>query len=214
MARPPAGNVLPKLRKLARLAADLRRGGNAPVTRLTTLKSLCREPALANRFVTRLARKSLERVKRGKRRSGRLSPKTARAHQALMAEALDEMEAYIENPGEADRPRLWELLGRMRAEQNDYQPIPFGAVRLIHDWDLLLVENALHCLLEPHAAGYWAYHMARDYAERYDSHSPNGLVRASASLLQEIVDFLGDLLGVDPSPPPAPVKRGKKSSPK
>ena len=36
-------------------------GGNAP----TSLKSLCQDPAIANRFVTYLARKTLERVEQG-----------------------------------------------------------------------------------------------------------------------------------------------------
>ena len=44
-----------------------------------------------------------------------------------------------------------------------------GAVRLVHDWDLLVFENALNCMTYPaHAAGHWAYQLARDYAERYN----------------------------------------------
>ena len=52
MPRPVPPDVLTRVRKLAQLAADLRRGQGFQVTRLTSLKRLCQDPAVANRFVT------------------------------------------------------------------------------------------------------------------------------------------------------------------
>ena len=52
MAEHVSREVLNKLRKLAQLAADLRRGESFEVTRLTILKSLCKEHSTPNRFVT------------------------------------------------------------------------------------------------------------------------------------------------------------------
>ena len=60
---PVPRDVLLKVRKLAALPAEARRSRWAlRVTRLTLLKGLCREPAVANRFVTYLARKTVGRV--------------------------------------------------------------------------------------------------------------------------------------------------------
>jgi hypothetical protein len=206
-------DALPKVRKLAQLADELRRGKRFEVTRLTSLKSLCREPDLANRFVTFLAGKTLERVEQGEGRSSPRDTAKARAHREMMAEALGEMEGWMQRPTESHRDRMRDLLGRMRDEQNEYQRISFGAVRIITDSDLLLCEYALHCLLGlPHEAGYWAYQTARHYAERYQSSFPSGLVPNSAPLVQDIVDFWANILGVDPAALIGPAQSARQAS--
>jgi hypothetical protein len=211
MAEALPRDVLDKVRKLSALPGEARHSRWAIAsTRLTTLKGLCREPDVANRFVTYLARKTLERVAAGRRRAEGLPRETARAHRELMAEALDEMEGWLRSPTEARREHLWDLQRRMEAEQNDYERIKWGAVRLIRDADLLLFEYALRCLLGPEAAGHWAYQTARHYAERYDPRRGTGLIPESASLVQDIVDFWASHFGIDPSAPPAAAVRGTK----
>src|SRR5262249_22986112 len=116
-------DLLPKVRKLAQLAAELRRGQGFNITRLTSLKSLCQEPEVANRFVTYLARKTVGRVKKGKTRADRMSPEKKAAHRQMMAAALEEMEAWNVAPTEAGRHQLWELSHQMREEQNEYKHI-------------------------------------------------------------------------------------------
>jgi hypothetical protein len=191
--------VLRKVRKLAQLPEEARQCRFAvSVTRLTVLKSLCREPDVASRFVTSLARKTLERVEREQGRSAHRGTPEDLAHRRMMAEALAEMDAWSREPTEARKQRLWDLLRRMQGQQNKYQNIKWGAVRLINDWELLLFEYALRCLLNPpHEAGYWAYQMARDYAERYDSRHGTGLIPASAPLVQDIADFWIEEFGLD-----------------
>src|ERR1035438_1659208 len=147
-----------RIGKLAQLAADLRRGEHFPITRLTILKRLCQEPAIGNRFVHYLAQKTWERVKQGKGHSQHRGRRKNLPHQQMMIEALEGMEGWLQKPNEALRQRLRELLRRMEVEQNEQKPVPFGAVRIIHDWDLLLIEDALRCLLDnPQAAGHTAY---------------------------------------------------------
>ena len=87
---------------------------------------------MANRFATFLARKTLEHVQAGRRQADRLPPATARGHREMMAEALDEMEGCLRSPTEARRERLLDLRERMVAEQNEYERIKSGSVRLIH----------------------------------------------------------------------------------
>ncbi len=195
----PSPADLDRIRKLTRLCDESResRWGCA-VTRLTVLKGLCQDPDRAHRFVVYLARKTLKRVKAGKGRSGKARTAWQRAHRQLMTEALAEMDAWMRRPTDAQRHLLLELLGRIRDEQNEYKRIKWGAVRIIRDWDLLMFESALHCLLDQsQEAGGWAYQMVRDYAERSDSYHSGGLTPSSVPLLQDIVDFSRDTFGLD-----------------
>jgi hypothetical protein len=206
-----APDVLRKVRKLVLLPQEVRQSRWAvSVTRLTTLKSLCRDSEAANRFVTYLARKTLERIKQGKGRSAHPDTPAQRVHRQLMTDALHEMEAWSRQPTEGRRQRLWDLRAQIRNQQNEYENIKWGAVRLVNDWDLLLFEYALHCLLHPpDEAGYWAYQVARHYAERYQSSQGTGLVSSSIPLLQDIADFWTQELGLDPESITAPAKTRK-----
>ena len=116
--------ALIRIRKLAQLAADLRRGDHFEITRLTILKSLCQEPDVANRFVHYLAQKTWERVKHGKGHSQHRGKRKNLAHQQMMIDALAGMDGWLQLPNEKHRQRLRELLYRMQDEQNDQKPIP------------------------------------------------------------------------------------------
>lgn len=210
--------VLTRVKKLALLPGEIKQSRWAVAsTKLTTLKSLCREPEVANRFVAYLARKTLERVRQGKGRSSHLDADVQRVHQELMTEAMAEMESWLKQPSEPRRRRLLELQERMRSRQNEHKNIPYGAVRLIHDWDLLVFEKALNCMLHPaHAAGHWCYQLARDYAERYNPSEGTGLISTSLPLVQDIVDFWLQEYGLDLDMLTAPAreKKMKKEPPR
>jgi DNA-binding MarR family transcriptional regulator len=183
--------ILRRVHKLLRLPGEIRQSQwSISVTRLTIIKGLCWEPGAAHRFVTYLARKTLTRVEGGKGRSPHPRTPTNSAHKRMMAEALAGMEAWQRHPTEARRERLREFLWQMREEQNEYQRIKWGSVRIVTDWNLLLFEYAMQCLLGPEAeTGYWAYQTARHYAERYDSRYGTGLIPESVPLVQVIADF-------------------------
>jgi hypothetical protein len=124
-----------------------------------------------------------------------------------VSEALEEMEAWQRRPTEGRREALRDLLGRRREEQNEYRNIAWGAVRIINDWELLLFEYALRCLLDPPSeAGDWAYQTARHYAERYDSGHGTGLTPASAPLVQDVADFWMQEFDLTPEALAAPAK--------
>lgn len=209
--------VLARVKKLALLPNEIKQSRWAvSITKLTTLKSLCKEPEVANRFVAYLAHKTLERVGQGKGRSSHLDADVQRVHRELMTDAMAEMEAWLKQPGEERRRRLIDLQGRMRSQQNEHKNIPYGAVRLIDDWDLLVFENALSCMLHPaHAAGHWCYQLARDYAERYNPSEGTGLISTSLPLVQDIVDFWLQEYDLDQEALTAPAsqKKVKKEPP-
>jgi hypothetical protein len=49
----------------------------------------------------------------------------------------------------------------------------------------------------PEDAGFWAYHAARAYAERYDPQYGTGLIPESAPMMEEIVRFWSEYYGVE-----------------
>lgn len=212
--------ILQKVRKLTQLPDEVRNARHAvSVTRLTVLKSLCQQQDVANRFVTYLARQTHERLERGESRSRRPTGATDTAHREMMSQALTDMEAWQRKPSEERRRSMSNLLVRMRAEQNEHKNIPFGAMRLITDWELMLFEHALRCHLNPpHEAGTHVYQMARDYAERYDPSCGTGLIPASAPLIQDIADFWRNELAITEENIATPDRdnrsRGKESSAK
>lgn len=187
----PPRDVFLRLRKLAGLPEEIRDSTWAvSVTRLTVLKSLCRQPDLANRFIAHLARKAFEHGSEETGRSSHPATPSELSHRQMMLDALEGMATWQRTPTEKVRQTLSELLGRMRAEQNEHRNIPFGAVRLITDSTLLLVEYALAChLAHEREVGTWAYQTARQYTERYESSRGTGLVAASIPFVQDVVDF-------------------------
>src|SRR5262249_17693705 len=132
----------------------------------------------------------LERVRQGEGRSSHPDTDQQRLHQEMMTDALAEMDAWLAEQTDERRGCLWDLLGKMRQQQNESRSVAWGAVRLINDWELLLFEYALNCLVHPaDEAPYWAYQTARHYAERYDPSQGTGLISTSAALAQDIADF-------------------------
>jgi hypothetical protein len=82
------------------------------VTRLTILKGLCQEQAVAYRFVIYLARKTLEHVRQGKGRFSHPDNDAQRFHRKLMTDALEAMETWLQNQDEVGKARLRDLLTR------------------------------------------------------------------------------------------------------
>jgi len=200
MVEPIPDDVLTRIRKLVQLASDLPKSKwRCETTRLTILNGLCKDPATANRFVVFLARKLVHRGTQELKSTSYLPPDVAIVHRQIMIESIAAMESYIQSPKETNKQRLQELLERMVAEQNEYKRVPWTTARIIHDSGLLLVEYAIHCLVDPDNAGYWAYQTARHYAERYDPSYGTGLIPKSALLVRDIADFWTELYGVEPN---------------
>jgi len=107
----------------------------------------------------------------------------------VVNEAIRHMERYLEHPikEEADLVRAW--LSDVRAVQNTYRNQAWGSVRIIHGTEVLMIEYALSCLLQPTASSDWGYRIARQYAERYHSRYGTGLIPESAPMVEDIADF-------------------------
>jgi hypothetical protein len=176
--------------KLAARARALREGTETFffVNCLTGLKSLCRDPQTAARFVLYLAEQTQEKMNTAVR-SRYISEADWARYQALVAEAIAGMRDYLEAPNTDNLSVLRDVLFRSIKMQDEYERQKYGPVRIVHSRDLLVVENALRCIVSSDEAPYWAYQAARWYAERYDPHYGTGLIPASAPLLEDMVRF-------------------------
>ncbi|MGF1581397.1 MAG: LexA family protein [Gemmataceae bacterium] len=178
--------TLEKIRKLARIPVEIREAPfkHCEITRLTSMKTLCETPEMANRFALYLTERTVQRVEQKQERSQKESD-----HLDMMRQALSKMAEWIEMAKEEYRKPLRDLLFQLVNEQNEHRRVKSNVVRMITDSDLLVVEYALRCFVRPDESGYWAYQTARHYAERYNPSYGTGLIPESIPLVEDIVEF-------------------------
>jgi hypothetical protein len=188
MRQKPPRAILSKVRQLAQIARELSEGANFSITRLTTLKSLCEDPEVAARFAVYLASHTSQRVNKISS-PPHLSNSDWKMHNELVERAVERLGNYVERPSDSKREALRELLRELESVNHEYKPIPYGTTRKIRNRYVLIAEEAVQCVLSPYSAPSWAYHLARDYTERYDPRYGTGLIPESAPLVMNIVDF-------------------------
>jgi hypothetical protein len=94
---------------------------------------------------------------------------------------------YEISAAQLNRATVTELHHRLRALPNEYQKQKLGAVRTVHDRNLLMVEQGLTIdLLHPHLPSH-GYKLAETYREHYDTPYGPGLSGPSRIRLGEIV---------------------------
>ena len=180
--------VVPKIRQLARIARALHEGASFNMTRLTTLKSLCGDATAAARFAMHLAQLTYRRM-RDRACPAHLDPEKWEYSLQVVDESLRQLQRYLEHPTEenADLVRAW--LSDVRKLHDCYVHQVWGPVRSIDSTEVLLIAYALSYLLQPTVPADWGYHLARQYAERYDPRYATGLIPESAPLVEDIADF-------------------------
>ena len=180
--------VAPKIRRLGKLATELQEGNHFNITRLTSLKSLCEDANVTAQFAIHLAKLTYRKM-RAQERPAHLDAEKWEYFNQMVHESIRQMERYMANPteDEADLVRLWR--SDIRALQSEYRRQAWGPVRIIENSEVLIIEQALSCILEPSASADWGYRIARQYAERYNSRYGTGLIPESAPMVEDIADF-------------------------
>lgn len=107
---PPRDDVQ-RIRKLAGLPDEIRQSRFVAVTRLTILKSLCRESEVAHRFVVHLARRTFDAMEQPKSAQ---PTATESSHRQMMVQDLEGMDAWLRSPGENTRRTCPSSTARMR----------------------------------------------------------------------------------------------------
>jgi len=182
--------IVKKIRTLAQIADDLRHGKDFSITRLTLLKSLCSGSEDTATFALHLAKKTQQAMKvHGRPRY--IKPAAWQRYQGLANKGVRGMVGYLSSRTRQRESRLHELLQEIQDEQNEFEHQRWVTVRIIHSMELLVVETALECVLSPWGSSELGYVIARQHAERYDSRYGNGLIPASAPLVEDVAEFWG-----------------------
>ncbi len=181
----------PQVRKLAETATALREKTSTyfSITRLTSLKSLCKEPSTAAQFGFHLAERTFEKVQNAPC-PGYTEPPDWHRYQVLIAECVAMMKKYLRKPTGNNLSALREMWRKVESVQTYTGKEIWGhPIRSIHSREVLVTEDALQCMISPEAVGFWAYQTARDYTEQYNPHYGSGLIPESVPMLEDIVSF-------------------------
>ncbi|MBM4046209.1 MAG: hypothetical protein FJ279_13945 [Planctomycetes bacterium] len=156
--------------------------GHAELTRLTVLKRWFERPERLAAFAIWVATRAVSRKGKARGPAGKLF----REARSLLADV------DLHAPS-VDRGAAEQLYDRLRAFQNEYQRQRWGPVRIIRNWDLLLVEQALEIHLWHQDSPAYGYKLAANYCEHFDSRYGPGLSGPSRARIREIVAFMLDI---------------------
>jgi hypothetical protein len=123
--------TLVKLRKLSATAEGLQNGEDYPITRLTTLKSLCVDLKCAAWFALHLAKFTAAEAARCARPQP-VEVTAWRTHKALITRAVGQLERYDQRSTPAKKKLLSDLLAEAKEVNKEYQPSRWGAVTLLY----------------------------------------------------------------------------------
>jgi len=184
--RRPTSNAK-KIENLAKIVEGLSQGHYFNITRLTTLKNLCRDSEAADNFVYYLAQRTFENMIRSE--PTYIDAEKWQQYKIVVNEALESMARYLQEKTPDIKNTLQHLLSRLKQLQNTQKHQQWGTVRIIESSEAFVVEQALECLLSPQNSSYWGYHVGRAYAERYNPRYGTGLIPESVPMMQDILTF-------------------------
>ena len=159
-----------------------------PITRLTSIKSLCVDEVTAEKFALYIAQRVQQQINQAICPEHFTSEEWAQQQQ-LVDEAITLMQSYLESPSYESRQSLRNLLRDIDGLQgDDYRNFRWTTVRFVRSGDLLKLDYALRCFVEPDFP-YWAYKLAAEYVEGYGLQSGSGIVAESVPMLLEVAEF-------------------------
>ncbi len=165
--------------KLLKIIEDIEAKGSVNLTRLTVLKKWFDRRERLVAFAVWVADRATSR-------KGKTIGEAATLFREVRA--LLKRPARVRPQVDTDAARR--LHDRLRAFQNEFRPDRWGDVRIIHNWNLLLVEKSLAIYLDPRADAADGYKLAADYCAHYDPKYGNGLNGPSTAKIHEIVRFM------------------------
>jgi hypothetical protein len=175
--------------KLLLIADDIAKNGSANLTRLVVLKKWFEKPERLSIFAVWIAARATSR----KGKTGGEAVELFREARTLLAGA------------DRCRPRLNRqaaetLYDKLRNFQNEYQNQQWGPVRIVHNWNLMLIEHALAIFLWHTDCPADGYKLAADYCQNYDSRYGNNLNGPSRTKIEEIVRFMFNIEALEDDP--------------
>ncbi|HCF30529.1 MAG TPA: hypothetical protein DEV81_25780 [Cyanobacteria bacterium UBA11049] len=183
--------IATKIKKWVETAKQLRTENiifALPITRLTSIKSLCQDEIAAEHFALYLSKQVQKQTKDASCPSN-LSPSEWEIHKTLIADAIAIKERYIENPTYEGKQSLQRLLRQIDELQgDDFRNVHWTTVHFVKSGYLLKLEYAIRCFTERDFP-YYAYKLAREYTESYEPRYGSGLIPESVPRLLEVAEF-------------------------
>ncbi len=159
-----------------------------PITRLTSIKSLCQDEVAAEHFALYLV-KVLQNLAFDASCPDGTTPSVWEIHKYLITDAIAAMEHYIETPTYEGKQALLTFLRRISELQGDnFRRIHWTTVHFVKSGYLLRLDYAIRCFTDRDFP-YYAYKLAREYTESYKPEYGTGLIPESAPKLLEIAEF-------------------------
>ena len=165
--------------KLREIAAAVDQCGSANLTRLTVLKKWFGVSSHLSLFAIFIA----DQASRRNTKSTKEAAELFREARTLLAD----VDIFSPN---IPRAAATKLHSRLQAFQNEHRNVPWGAVRIIHDNNLFLIECGLHIYLGHGDTPTEGYRLAASYCEHYDPRYGNCLNGPSRRRIGEIIDFI------------------------
>ena len=166
--------------KLIKITRDIEETGSTSLTRLTVLKKWFeQDPKRLSSFVVSIARQALAN-------KGKISDESL----ALFREARELLKALEMYDPRLDRSAAEKLYHRLREFQSAYRKQQWGPVRIINNWSLFLIEDAIRiCLFRPGSATD-GYRLAAAFCQNYDPKYGSGLNGPSVAKIDAIAHFV------------------------
>ena len=165
--------------KLLKIVEEIDTQGQANLTRLTVLKKWFERPGRLTAFALWVAARATSR----KGKTGGTAAGLFKEARALLA-GLDKFRPAL------GREAAESLHDRLREFQNEHQRQKWVSVRIVHNWNLLLVEEALAiCIWYPNSPVH-GYTLASDYFRNYDPRYGTSLNGPSRTKLLEMARFM------------------------
>jgi hypothetical protein len=166
-------------KKILKIVDEIDAHGHASLTRLTVLKKWFDQ-------LRRLGGFALWVAFQAKSRKG----KTAGVAGDLFRETGVLLAKFDPYTPDVDRAVAEQLHNRLRDFQNEYRNQHRGPVRVIHNWNLMFVEQGLAIWLWHPRSPTNGYKLAADDCQHYDPRYGNDLNGSSRTKLREIVRFM------------------------
>jgi hypothetical protein len=160
--------------KLLKVVDEIDEHGHASLARLTVLKKWLERPKRLSAFALWVAARAVSR-----------KGKTDGAAAALFFEARALLAGLDKTEPKLNRQAVQRLHDHLRDFQHEYKNQQWGPVRIVHNGNLLLVEEALGiCLWHANSPSH-GYKLAADYCQHYDSRYGNSLNGPAARRLRK-----------------------------
>ncbi len=177
-------NKIKKWLKTAQETETETRYFGLPITRLTSIKSLCKDDEIsAQKFALFIIKRVFQEMNETPRPE-HFSVEEWNTDKQLIADGINQMENYLETPESEGKQIFRNLLREIEKRQGDDTRRVHGTIiHFVRSGYLLKLDYSLRCFVD-YDFPYWVYKLAREYVEEKD-----GITTESVPMLLDIAEF-------------------------